>query len=172
MYRYINSSWNNALLEENASDKLKKKYPKKALLETKNGKYTLYGILDLLEQSRAKKQGPESVGEEVADAMYHILWWGDYGDGYVFYEGEGKKNCLNYVAYICDMFPWTYDKFAKIANSELRGDEYVQAITQISEQVCDELLDDKIELFWTPSQAKSKNLYWTDKLKQPFHEPT
>lgn len=118
-----------------------------------------------------------SEGKKVAYAIEKILDWANYDNkhffdgGETFYEGAGKDLCLPCVAYLCSKFPWAYDEFAKIANSELRGDAYIDSITQIATRMCKELLNEKLESFWTPSKSNPTSRYWLKFLKKPFHEP-
>lgn len=147
-------------------DEFRKKYPEEEITAIRESAEDSQ-LQELFELTVPGSGMADTVGGEIVRAMMRILYR-DYNDGDVFYEGYGKETCLSDVNYLCDVIPWAYDRFDSIANQELTEERYTEAITSISEQVCDELLHENIELFWTPNDVDSRTF---DDSAYLFHEP-
>lgn len=147
-------------------DAFKEKYPEEELTAIRESAESSQ-LEELFELTVPRSGMADTVGGEIVRAVMRILYR-DYNDGDVFYEGYGKETCLPSVSYLCDVFPWAYDRFDSIANQELHEEMYTDAITKISEEICWELLYDNIELFWTPNDVDSRMF---DDSAYRFYEP-
>lgn len=143
----------------------KEKYPEDAILAARESEDTLDELFNLAVPSSGSC---ETVGGEIVRAVMRILYR-DYNDGDVFYEGYGRETCLSCVTYLCDIMEELLDDFDRIANQELKDDEYTNAITSISNYICDKLTTEDIELFWTSNE---EDCLKSDPDKYEFHEPT
>jgi len=75
---------------------------------------------------------------EVARAFMKILYR-DMNDGDRFYSGYGIETCGDCVAFLCDALPDLFDEFEDIANRNLEGKAYTEAIQTIAENTIDYL---------------------------------
>ena len=88
--------------------------------------------------------GPaETVAGELVRAMMRILYR-DYNDGDLFYEGYGMETCGDAVAYLCEdgdrlLRLDFYRMFGDIAERNVTGTRYTNAIDEISDKLVDAL---------------------------------